>query len=447
MAVSTRVFLGLLVIVALLRLIELVISKGHQRLLARRGARKVPDPYFRWMVFLHISVLIGAAAEVILAHRPFIPALGFPALALFLMANVVRWWTIRTLGVHWNVQVMDAQHLGIVSGGPYRFVRHPNYAAVFVEMVALPLIHTAWITALAGSVAHVWVLAKRVALEERVLEASPVYRRAMVDRPRFIPKMRAILVVAAALVIPTMSLGDQVRVRHTEGLVHGFLALRTVEGTPLADGDLLQTARGTQVTSRLVFHFKDGSLHDETAVFSQRQLFRLVSDHLVQRGPSFPQPIDMTIDALKGQVTVRYTDDRGQAKVESEHLNLPTDLANGLILTMLKNADPTAPPKSVGYIAATPKPRLVKLEISAAGEEPFATGGASRKAWHYVLKVDIGGLSGVIAPLLGKQPPDSHVWILPGEAPAFVKSEQPLYNGGPVWRIELVSPVWPHQDR
>jgi hypothetical protein len=66
-----------------------------------------------------------------------------------------------------------------------------------------------------------------------------------------------------------MSLGEHVRVRHTEGLVHGFLALRTLEGTPLADGDLLQTARGTQVTSRRVFHFKDGSLHEETAVFSQ----------------------------------------------------------------------------------------------------------------------------------------------------------------------------------
>jgi hypothetical protein len=257
-------------------------------------------------------------------------------------------------------------------------------------------------------------------------------------------RVRAI-VIATALVLPAMSLGEQVRVRHTEGLIHGFLVLRTMEGTLLADGDLLQTARGTQVTSRLVFRFKDGSLHDETAIYSQRQQFRLISDHLVQKGPSFPQPIDLTIDALKGNVAVRFTDDNGQAKVESEHLNLPTDLANGLILTMLKNADPAAPPRSVGYIAATPKPRLVKLEISAAGQETFATGGAARRATHYVLKVDIGGLSGVIAPLFGKQPPDSHVWILGGEAPAFVKSEQALFNGGPVWRIELVSPVWPKE--
>jgi hypothetical protein len=94
-------------------------------------------------------------------------------------------------------------------------------------------------------------------------------------------------------------------------------------------------------------------------------------------------------------------------------------------------------------IAATPKPRLVKLAITAASDEPFSTGGAARKATRYVLKVEIGGISGLLAPLVGKQPPDSHVWILGGEAPAFVKSEQPLYLGGPLCRIELVSPVWP----
>jgi hypothetical protein len=272
----------------------------------------------------------------------------------------------------------------------------------------------------------------------------------MANHPRLNPTLhlRAIVLVAVALVLPTTtSLGEQVRVRHAEGLVHGFLALRSLDGTLLAHGDLLQTSSGMRVTSRLVFHFADGSLHDETAVFSQRQQFRLVSDHLVQKGPSFPQPMEMTIDALKGQVTVRYTDDHGEAKEDSEHLSLPPDLANGLILTMLKNANPEAPPKSVGFVAATPKPRLVKLAISSTGQESFTTAGAGRKATHYVLKVNIGGIAGLVAPLVGKQPPDSHVWILGGEAPAFVKSEQPLYNEGPVWRIELVSPVWPTEDK
>jgi hypothetical protein len=269
----------------------------------------------------------------------------------------------------------------------------------------------------------------------------------MADRPRFTAGICAVGIVLALLGFATSSPAEQVTVRHAEGLVHGFLVLRTLDGTLLADGDLLQTTRGPRVTTRLVFHFKDGSLHDETTVFSQREQFRLISDHLVQKGPSFPQPIDMNIDELKGQVTVRYTDEHGRAKQESEHMDLPPDLSNGLVLTVLKNANPASPPKSVGFVAATPKPMLVKLAISAAGEEPFTTEGANRKAEHYVLKVEIGGIKGVIAPIVGKQPPDSHVWILGGEAPAFVKSEQQLYNNGPVWRIELVSPIWPNESR
>jgi hypothetical protein len=85
----------------------------------------------------------------------------------------------------------------------------------------------------------------------------------------------------------------------------------------------------------------------------------------------------------------------------------------------------------------------VKLKVQAPTDEAFSTGGLRRTAAHYVLKVDIGGLAGVIAPLAGKQPPDQHVWILTDGAPAFVKSEQQLYMDGPLWRIELVSPVWP----
>ena len=94
-------------------------------------------------------------------------------------------------------------------------------------------------------------------------------------------------------------------------------------------------------------------------------------------------------------------------------------------------------------VAATPKPRLVKLAITPQGEESFSIGGSNQRATHYVVKVEIGGVTGLLAPLLGKQPPDARVWILGGEAPAFLKSEGPLYLGGPVWQIELTSPVWP----
>lgn len=255
----------------------------------------------------------------------------------------------------------------------------------------------------------------------------------------------ALMVAGLVFFLPALLPAELVNVRYTEGIVHGFLALRTLDGTSIADGDLVQVARGSRVTSRLVFHFKDGSLHDETTVFSQRGQFRLISEHLVQKGPTFPRPLDMSIDAASGQVTVRYTNEDGEEKQESERLELPADLANGLMLTLLKNVRPDGPPKALSFVAATPKPRLVKLAITSAGPEPFSTGGIGRKATHYVVKVEIGGVSGLVAPLLGKQPPDSHVWILGGEAPAFVKSEQPLYLGGPMWRIELVSPVWPRR--
>ncbi|MGA2095848.1 MAG: isoprenylcysteine carboxylmethyltransferase family protein [Candidatus Acidiferrum sp.] len=187
MALSVIAFLGLLVAVALLRIAELQISRRHQREMLARGASRVEEPRFRWMVLLHTAVLIGAALEVLLLHRPFIPMLAAVMFVIFLAANVLRWWVIRTLGNHWNVQVVDSTGLGVISSGPFRYVRHPNYAAVFAEMLALPLIHTAWITAIAGSLAHIAVLSMRLSTEERVLLANPEYQATMANKARFIP--------------------------------------------------------------------------------------------------------------------------------------------------------------------------------------------------------------------------------------------------------------------
>jgi methyltransferase len=188
-SLTVYAFLGLLLLVALLRLVELSISKRHQQEMLARGAAKVEEPKFRWMVALHAAVLLGAALEVVYFHRPFLPWLAGPMFAVFLAANAVRWWVIRTLGQHWNVQVMDSTRLGVVTSGPFRYVRHPNYAAVFAEMLALPLIHTAWVTAAAGAVGHVAVLARRIATEEQVLFANPDYRAKMAGKPRFLPRL------------------------------------------------------------------------------------------------------------------------------------------------------------------------------------------------------------------------------------------------------------------
>jgi len=234
-----------------------------------------------------------------------------------------------------------------------------------------------------------------------------------------------------------------VSVRQAEGELHGFLVLRTLEGVNIADGELTQKTHGSQVTSRLTFHFKDGSVQDETTVFSQRGHFRVLTDHLVQRGSTFKHPIDMSINASTGMVTVHYQDDHGNEKIESAHMEIPPDLGNGIVQILLKNLGGDQPTLTVPMVVATPKPLLVKLAISAEGEDPFTTGGVARKATRYVVKVNIGGVKGVVAPLVGKQPQDLHVWMLRGECPSVVKTEGPLYEGGPIWRTELVSPAWP----
>jgi len=241
-------------------------------------------------------------------------------------------------------------------------------------------------------------------------------------------------------------MAERVAVRYKEGVTHGFLVLSTTDGTPIAVGDLTQVANGSQVTARLVYHFKDGSLQEETTIFSQGRYFSLISDHLVQKGPTFPQPIDMVVSA-NGQATVHYVDDKGNEKTENEHLKLPPDVANGLIVILLKNLNPDGQLPQVSMVVATPKPRIVKLSLRSQGKEPFALAGSRREALHYVIKVEIGGLAGLVAPLIGKQPPDAHIWIIGGEAPTFVKSETLSYLGGPLWRTELVSPVWPDAGR
>jgi hypothetical protein len=244
------------------------------------------------------------------------------------------------------------------------------------------------------------------------------------------------LLVSAAVIR-----AEPVAVRYTEGTVHGFLILRTPEGKRLASGDLIQEVKGGRLVSNLAFHFKDGSLDDETAVYTQHGNFRLLSDHHVQKGPAFPHPIDVSINVSTGQVTVRSTEG-GKTKAETEHMDLPPDLANGMLLTILKNFRADGAEVKVSYVATTPKPRLVKLAITRQGKETFRTAGDAHSATVYDVKVELGGITGVIAPLIGKQPKDIHVWVLGGKAPAFVRMEGPLYQDGPIWTVELTSPVW-----
>lgn len=253
----------------------------------------------------------------------------------------------------------------------------------------------------------------------------------------------ALLVCAVSL----LAAAEPVRVRHPEGTLHGFLALTTEQGQVLAVGDLIEIVRGERVTSRLTFHFKDGSLDDETTVYTQRGVFRLISDHHIQRGPSFPHPIDMTIDVAKATVVTRSPGKDGKDEIATDRIKIPADLYNGLVTPVIKNVSPDAGETKVSMIVSTPKPRVVTLVIMPMTPETFYLAGFSRKASVYEIKIELGGIAGVIAPVIGKQPPNISMEILGGEMPAFLRETGPLFEGGAVLSISLIGPTWPAASR
>jgi hypothetical protein len=232
---------------------------------------------------------------------------------------------------------------------------------------------------------------------------------------------------------------DQVPVRYPEGMTHGFLALKTPDGKLIADGQSVETLEEGKMTNRLTFRFKDGSIYEETAVFTQHGTFRLLSDRVSQNGPSFKMPLESSIDMSTGEVQV-HCQNKGEPKDITKKFDLPNDTANGLLFALVKDIRTTAPTE-LSYVAFTPKPMLVKIVITSQGKQKFLTGDTSREAVNFAVKTKIGGLTGVLARAFRKVPPDTHIWVIGGDAPSFVALEGPLYAGGPIWRVELVSPV------
>ena len=170
MPLDTRLaFAGLVGVVAVQRLVELRLSRRHVRLALARGGVEAGADTYRWMVALHAATLAASPLEVLLWRRPWIPALGVAMLAALAAAQLLRYWAIRTLGVRWMTRVVCVPGDRLVTRGPYRLMRHPNYVAVGVEFIALPLVHTAWVTAIASSLANALVLRRRIGIEEEAL--------------------------------------------------------------------------------------------------------------------------------------------------------------------------------------------------------------------------------------------------------------------------------------
>ncbi|WP_460864476.1 isoprenylcysteine carboxyl methyltransferase family protein [Rhodococcus aerolatus] len=151
------------------RLLELVVAKRNLAWARQRGGQETGSGHYPFMVVLHTGLLVGCLVEVLVADRPFLPLLGWPMLVLVLAAQGLRWWCIRTLGPQWNTRVVIVPGMSLVTGGPYRFFSHPNYVAVVVEGVALPLVHTAWVTAVVFTVLNAALLTVRIRTEDRAL--------------------------------------------------------------------------------------------------------------------------------------------------------------------------------------------------------------------------------------------------------------------------------------
>jgi len=176
----------LLVGLALLRIVELRISHRHQKRLLAENGRLIMEPIYPVMVITHVMLFLGSAVEVWGLERAFLPLLGWPMMCLLAVCLIGRVWVWRSLGEQWSTQVMASMR-PVVDTGPYRYVRHPNYTIVIVEMFVIPLIHTAYLTACLCSVLNGFVLCARIRVEEAVLSSRPDYVVKMAKKPRFLP--------------------------------------------------------------------------------------------------------------------------------------------------------------------------------------------------------------------------------------------------------------------
>ncbi|WP_073945907.1 isoprenylcysteine carboxyl methyltransferase family protein [Streptomyces kebangsaanensis] len=162
----------LVLAVAAERLAELAVARRNAAWTRARAGVEHGRGHYPAMVALHTGLLVCCLAETVLAHRPFLPALGWPMLALVALAQALRWWCVTALGPYWNTRVIVVPGARLVGTGPYRFLRHPNYVAVVVEIAALPLVHSAWLSAAAFTVANALLLAVRVRCENTALTAA-----------------------------------------------------------------------------------------------------------------------------------------------------------------------------------------------------------------------------------------------------------------------------------
>ena len=246
-----------------------------------------------------------------------------------------------------------------------------------------------------------------------------------------------LLAVLLTLTMGSAAPAQQISVRHVQRPLHQYMVARTEDGKTIATEEFLQIVQGDEVTMRILYHFVDGSIDDEMTTYRQQGTFQLIRTHHLQKGPFFAKAVDFTVEAATGTATSRTADKDGKIHVEREHIDLPDDLANGFVGTLLLNVPHDVPPFRVGMLAPVGNGRLVRLLISQEGEQPFQVAGQTLKATVFRIHPELGRIVGAIARLIGLQPKDVMVWVREGEEPAVVRIVGQLGGYGPVVRSEL----------
>ncbi len=232
-------------------------------------------------------------------------------------------------------------------------------------------------------------------------------------------------------------------VRHLDGRLRGFVTIRSTDGKQIGYGSISQFVQGDRITERTTYHFRDGSLDDENVVFSEKNTFALIADHHVQRGPLFSHPLDLTINA-SGDATNRTIDASGKPKLETSHIDLPPGTAViGMMSTVLANLNPVAQPLKIPALTPTQKPRLVHFAVAPESHGTFRVSGSRQTASIFRIKTELGGIAGVVAPIIDKQPDDTLVWVLEGDAPLTIRAIGQLSEGGPVMDIQMAGATFP----
>ena len=250
-------------------------------------------------------------------------------------------------------------------------------------------------------------------------------------------RSKFILPAFLTIMLSTAAPAEPIPVRQIQLPRHEFMDARSETGKIVARVEFTETVQGDEVTMRLTYHFVDGSIDDETTTYSQQGTFRLVRNHHIQNGPFFAKPVDFAVESAIGMATTRTADRNGKIQVESQHIDLPDDLANGFVGSLLLNVPPNTAPFRVGILAPVFGGRLIRVLISPEGEQPFQKAGQTLKATVFRIHPELGGIVGLIAPLIGLQPKDVMVWVLEGNEPAVVRIVGQLGGYGPVISSEL----------